>query len=257
MRWVIRLSLSAKKWGFYDIFFQGKPFTFQRPFSSYVMENILFKVSFPAEFHAQTAVEAAITLSQFVRNKIDKIKRIEITTHDAAIKIIDKKGKLNNPADRDHCLQYMVAIGLLFGELTAHDYEDEAAKDPRIDQLREKMYVTEDKQFSLDYHDPDKRSIANALQIEFDDGTKTEKVVVEYPLGHRRRRKESLPFLYKKLENNLKSHFTQKKSAELAALLQDKNLHNMPVDVFMDAFHSSDKSEPSCVARASRPGLIG
>ena len=230
-------ALSAKKWGLYDVLFKGKPFTFQRPFGTYVMENVLFKISFPAEFHAQTAVECAIRLHPDVRDRLDEIESIDVSTHESAVRIIDKTGPLNNPADRDHCLQYMIAIGLLKGNLTADDYEDEAAKDPRIDALRSKMKVAENKQYSIDYLDPDKRSIANAITVHFKDGSSIGPVVVEYPIGHRRRRKEGLPLLYKKFENNLKSHFNEKKAAELTALMQDpKKLDAMPVDTFVDLF---------------------
>ncbi|HEY2338089.1 MAG TPA: bifunctional 2-methylcitrate dehydratase/aconitate hydratase, partial [Burkholderiales bacterium] len=187
--------LTAKGWGFYDVLFKGKPFRFQRKFGSYVMENILFKISYPAEFHSQTAVECAMQLHPLVRNRIDQIKKITIRTHEAAIRIIDKKGPLNNPADRDHCIQYMVAVPLLFGRLTAADYEDGVAKDARIDRLRDKIICVEDKKFSRDYHDPKKRSIANALTVEFKDRTKLKEVVCEYPIGHKRRRKEGMPVL--------------------------------------------------------------
>src|SRR5689334_11616836 len=175
--------LTAKTWGFYDVSFRGQPFKFQRPFGSYVMEHVLFKISFPAEFHSQTAVEAAMALHPVVKNRIEDIKAITIRTHEAAIRIIDKKGPLDNPADRDHCIQYMVAVPLLFGRLTAGDYEDAVAHDPRIDLLREKIDCVEDPQFTKDYHDPEKRSIANALSVEFKDGKRLAEVVVEYPLG--------------------------------------------------------------------------
>src|SRR5690349_7085277 len=184
--------LSAKGWGFYDVLFRGKPFRFPRRYGSYVMENVLFKISFPAEFHAQTAVEAAIQLHPEVKDRLDKIKKIEIVTHESAIRIIDKKGPLNNPADRDHCIQYMAAVPLIFGRLTAADYEDAVARDPRIDALRDKMECVEDPQFTKDYHDPDKRSIANGLTIAFTDGSTFDEVVVEYPLGHKRRRAEGI-----------------------------------------------------------------
>ncbi|TMG93026.1 MAG: bifunctional 2-methylcitrate dehydratase/aconitate hydratase, partial [Betaproteobacteria bacterium] len=190
--------LTAKTWGFYDVLFRGKPFRFPRRYGSYVMENVLFKISFPAEFHAQTAVEAAVELHPEVKGRLADIKKIEIVTHESAIRIIDKKGPLNNPADRDHCIQYMVAIGLIKGNLTAPDYEDGVARDPRIDALRAKMVCIENKRYSRDYLDPRKRSIANQLQIFFKDGTKTRKVAVEYPLGHRRRRNEGIPLLEEK-----------------------------------------------------------
>jgi 2-methylcitrate dehydratase len=193
--------LSAKTWGFYDVLFKGNAFKFQRPYGSYVMENVLFKISFPAEFHSQTAVEAAMDIHKQLAKlgkKPEDIKKITIRTHEACIRIIDKKGPLNNPADRDHCIQYMVAVPILFGRLTAGDYEDEIAKDPRIDKLRDKIVCVEDKQFTKDYHDPKKRSIANALTVEFNDGKKLKEIVVEYPIGHKRRRKEGMPVLVAK-----------------------------------------------------------
>ncbi len=199
--------LIAPKWGLYDVLFKGKPFEFQRPFGSYVMENILLKVAFPAEFHAQTAVESAIKLHPLVKDKLDAIDKIEIQTHESAMRIINKTGPLRNPADRDHCLQYMAAIGLIYGNLTADHYEDEAAKDPRIDQLRSKMTMIENPQYTKDYLDPDKRSIANAITIYFKDGSKAGPVAVEYPFGHRRRRDEGLPMMQQKLKANLSSHF--------------------------------------------------
>jgi 2-methylcitrate dehydratase len=201
--------LSAPKWGLYDVLFQGKPFAFHRPLGSYVMENILFKVSFPAEFHAQTAVEAAITLHSQVKDRLDAIDSIEIMTHESAIRIIDKTGPLKNPADRDHCLQYMTAIGLIKGHLTAEYYEDQAAQDPRIDALRNKMRLIENKSYSADYLDPDKRSIANAVTVKFKDGSTIGPVAIEYPLGHRRRRNEGLPLLYEKCAKNLRTHFNE------------------------------------------------
>lgn len=228
-------ALTAKQWGFYDVLFKGNPFKFSQPFGSYVMENILFKIAFPAEFHAQTAVEAAFKLHGTAINRLQDIERIEIQTHEAAIRIIDKKGKLNNPADRDHCLQYMVAVGLLHGHLTAEHYENEFAQDPRIDLLREKMVVSENKEFSHDYLDPDKRSISNAVQIFFSDGTSSEKILIEYPLGHRKRRQEAIPLLMKKLKNNLETHYDSEHVAKLMNLLQDqKELEQMPVQTFVN-----------------------
>ncbi|MFN7035777.1 MAG: bifunctional 2-methylcitrate dehydratase/aconitate hydratase, partial [Bellilinea sp.] len=188
-------ALTAKTWGFYDVLFRGKPFKLPQPFGSYVMENVLFKISFPAEFHAQTAVEAAFQLHPLVRDRLNEIEKVVITTHESAIRIIDKRGPLYNPADRDHCIQYMTAVGLIYGELTARHYEDAVAADPRIDALREKMEVVENPQFSKDYLDSAKRSIANAVQIFFQDGSHTDQVVVEYPIGHRRRRDEGVPLL--------------------------------------------------------------
>jgi len=227
--------LTAKGWGFYDVLFKGKPFKFQRPFGSYVMENVLFKISFPAEFHAQTAAECAMQLHPTVKNRISEIKKIKIRTHEAAIRIIDKKGPLSNPADRDHCIQYMVAVPLIFGRLTAADYEDAVAKDPRIDALRAKMVCVEDRKFSRDYHAPDKRSIANALTVEFKDGTKLEEVVCEYPIGHKRRRKEGMPVLVEKFRTNLARRFPAKQSQAILHLCLDpQRLDNTPVHEFVD-----------------------
>src|SRR3954467_5945633 len=227
--------LSAKTWGFYDVLFKGNEFKFQRPFGSYVMEHVLFKISFPAEFHAQTAAEAAMSLHPVVKNRIEDIARITIRTHEAAIRIIDKKGPLNNPADRDHCIQYMVAVPLIFGRLTAADYEDAVACDPRIDLLREKINCVEDKQFTKDYHDPEKRSIANALTVEFKDGKKLSEVVVEYPIGHKRRRKEGIPHLVEKFERNLARRFPEKQQkAILEVCMSQQKLEQMPVNEFVD-----------------------
>src|SRR6266404_2480295 len=200
-------ALSAKTWGFYDVLFKGRAFSLPRPLGFYVMENILFKISFPAEFHAQTAVECAIKLHEEVKNRLDQIERVTITTQESAIRIIDKTGPLHNPADRDHCIQYMTAVGLIFGELTADHYEDTFARDPRIDALRGKMLCVEDPAYSTDYLDPQKRSIANAVQVFFKDGTSSKKIAVEYPIGHRRRRAEGMPLLVKKFAANLASRF--------------------------------------------------
>jgi 2-methylcitrate dehydratase len=228
-------ALTAKTWGFQDVSFRGKPVTLARPLGSYVMENVLFKISFPAEFHAQTAVECALKLHPLVRDRLDRIARVELTTHESAIRIIDKTGPLHNPADRDHCLQYMTAIGLIFGKLTADHYEDAAARDPRIDALRARMTVVEDKRFSRDYLDPDKRSIANAVQVFFDDGTATEKIAVEYPIGHRRRRQEGIPLLIAKAESAFAAHFGGTRTREILALFQDRgSLESMPVTGLMD-----------------------
>jgi 2-methylcitrate dehydratase len=230
-------ALSAKTWGFYDVLFKGQPFKFQRPFGSYVMEHVLFKISFPAEFHSQTAVEAAMQLHPLVKNRIDDIKAITIRTHEAAIRIIDKKGPLDNPADRDHCIQYMVAVPLLFGRLTAADYEDEVAADPRIDLLREKIECVEDPQFTRDYHDPDKRSIANGLAVQFKDGSRLAETVVEYPIGHKRRRKEGMPILVEKFERNLARRFPAKQQKAILELCMDaKRLQTTPVNEFVDLF---------------------
>lgn len=230
-------ALSAPIWGFQDVLFKGKELTLGRSLGSYVMENILFKISFPAEFHAQTAVECALNLFQTVQHRLHDIDQITLSTHQSAIRIIDKKGPLTNPADRDHCLQYMVAIGLLFGTLTAEHYEKEVAEDPRIDALRDKMIVVEDLQYSKDYLDPDKRSIANAIQIHFKDGSKTEKVACEYPIGHRRRREEGLPKVIEKYEAHLLTRFPRKKTAEMMKLSLDyERLIQTPVHEFMAHF---------------------
>jgi 2-methylcitrate dehydratase len=230
-------ALTANTWGFYDVVFGHKPFVISRPYGSYVMENILFKISFPAEFHAQTAVECAITLHERVKDRLDQIESIVLTTQESAIRIIDKTGPLTNPADRDHCLQYMVAIGLLTGQLTADDYEDKRASDPHVDMLRAKMVVEEDLRYSHDYLDPEKRSIANAVQVFFQDGTATEKVVVEYPLGHRRRRAESLAALKEKLVSNLHTSFPDKRvQALLNVCLDLQKLETLPVQDFVGLF---------------------
>ena len=228
-------ALTAKTWGFYDVLFKGNEFRFQRPYGTYVMEQILFKISWPAEFHAQTAVECAVQLHPQVVNRLADISRITIRTHDSAIRIIDKQGPLHNPADRDHCIQYMVAVPLISGRLTASDYEDSVAADHRIDLLREKMHCVEDPQFSRDYHDPEKRSIANAIRIHFLDGTSTGEVVVEYPVGHRRRRQEGIPLLEEKFRVNLLRRFPPKQAAAILALCQNQPaLESTPVHEFVD-----------------------
>jgi len=230
-------ALTAKTWGFYDVLFKGKPFAFQRKYGSYVMENVLFKISFPAEFHAQTAVECAVRLHDQVRDRIDQIKKIVITTHESAIRIIDKQGPLANPADRDHCIQYMTAIGLLKGNLTAADYEDSVAGDPRVDALRNKMVCVENRQWSKDYLDPSKRSIANAVQVFFKDGSKTPNIAVEYPIGHRRRRKDGVPLLEAKFKTNLARRFAAKQQQAILDLCKDqRRLENTPVNQFVDLF---------------------
>ncbi len=236
-------ALSAKTWGFYDVLFKGKPFEFTQAYGSYVMENVLFKISFPAEFHAQTAVECALALHPNnidlidTLEKIDNIDRIEITTHESAIRIIDKTGPLNNPADRDHCIQYMTAIGLLKGNLTAQDYENEVANDPRVDALREKMTCIEKPEYTKDYLDPDKRSIANAVQIFYKDGSSSEQVAVEYPIGHRRRRSEGIPELIKKFEINLKRQFDGTQSEKIMNLNLDIDLlQKTPVNEYVDLY---------------------
>ncbi len=232
--------LTAKTWGFYDVLFKGNEFKFQRPYGSYVMENVLFKISFPAEFHSQTAVEAAVTLHDTLKatgKSTEDIKKITIRTHEAAIRIIDKKGPLDNPADRDHCIQYMIAVPLLFGRLTASDYEDAVAKDPRIDVLRAKMECVEDPQFTKDYHDPEKRSIANALTVEFADGSTFDEVVVEYPIGHKRRREDGIPLLVEKFKTNLARRFPGKQQqAILAVSLDQAALEAMPVNEYVDLY---------------------
>jgi len=232
--------LTAKTWGFYDVSFKGAHFKFQRPYGTYVMENVLWKISFPAEFHSQTACEAAFTLHNWMvanGKRSDDIKKVTIRTHEACIRIIDKKGPLNNPADRDHCVQYMVAVPLIFGRLTAKDYEDEIAADPRIDALREKIVCVEDAQFSADYHDPEKRSIANAVTIEFNDGSKSDEIVVEYPVGHKRRRAEGLPLLVEKYKRNLRRIFddSQVSKIEEATLNFDQVL-TMNADDFISLY---------------------
>jgi 2-methylcitrate dehydratase len=229
--------LTAKTWGFQDVSFKGNSVKLARPLGCYVMEQILFKISFPAEFHAQTAVECALKLHPLVRERLDAIERVELTTHESAIRIIDKTGPLNNPADRDHCLQYMTAIGLIFGELTADHYEDRVATDPRIDALRAKMKVTESKQYSRDYLDPDKRSIANAVQVFFNDGTSTDKIAVEYPIGHRRRRAEGIPVLQQKALAAFSAHFDKDRAASIASLFAHRSaLESMPAHEFVTCF---------------------
>ncbi len=234
-------ALTAKTWGFFDVAFKGQTFKFQRPYGSYVMENVLFKISFPAEFHAQTAVECALQLHPQIGQLLDSLEKIAnidkivIDTHQSAIRIIDKQGPLNNPADRDHCLQYMTAVGLLKGNLTAADYEDDVAADPRIDALRDKMHCVEVAQFTADYLDPDKRSIANAVQVFFKDGSTSEKITVEYPIGHRRRRDEGMPELIKKFKINLARRFPERQQqAILSAALDAQKLSAMPVQQFVD-----------------------
>jgi 2-methylcitrate dehydratase len=217
--------------------FRGKPFRFKRPYGSYVMENVLFKISFPAEFHAQTAVECAVRLHPEVGPRLEEVRKVVITTHESAIRIIDKKGPLDNPADRDHCIQYMTAIGLMKGNLTAADYEDTVAADPRIDRLRAKMTCVEDKRWTRDYLDPAKRSIANAVQVFFRDGTKTDRAAVEYPIGHRRRRKEGIPLLEAKFRTNLARRFPAKRQQVILALCRDQQrLEASPVNEFVDLF---------------------
>lgn len=236
-------ALTAKTWGFYEVSFKGNSFKFQRAYGSYVMENVLFKISFPAEFHSQTACEAAFKLHDWMQangKSSDSIKKVTIRTHEACIRIIDKQGPLNNPADRDHCVQYMVAVPLIFGRLTARDYEDEVAADPRIDLLREKIVCVEDPSFTADYFDPEKRSIANALTIEFEDGTRSDEIVVEYPVGHRRRREEGLPLLIAKYKTNLRRVFSEEKASEIEKISLDiDRLLTMKADDFVSLFVKS------------------
>jgi len=227
--------LTAPTWGFYDVQFKGKAFSLPRDFDCYVMENILFKISFPAEFHAQTAVEAAVTLHEEIKDRLDDIEKIVITTHESAIRIISKEGQLNNPADRDHCIQYMTAIGLLKGDLVAEDYEDDVASDPRVDALRDKMVIEEDERYSTEYLEADKRSIANAIIIHFKDGTSTQRVEVEYPIGHRRRREQGIPLLVEKFERNLRTQFSKDRSKEILELCANqKVLESTSVTDFME-----------------------
>ncbi|ASB86846.1 bifunctional 2-methylcitrate dehydratase/aconitate hydratase [Bacillus sonorensis] len=230
-------ALSAPMWGFQDVLFGGKELTLARPFDSYVIENVLFKISFPAEFHAQTAAEAAIQLHGQVKDRLDDIDHIVITTHESAIRIIDKTGELHNPADRDHCLQYITAIGLIYGEITAEHYEDEIAQNPEIDRLRAKMKTVENKQYSADYLDPEKRSIANAVQVFYKDGTHSENISIEYPIGHRRRRNEGIPLLKEKFINNLKTRFPARQAERINSLLNDPHiLKDTSVPDFMELF---------------------
>jgi 2-methylcitrate dehydratase len=231
-------ALTAKTWGFYDVSFKGQPFKFQRTYGSYVMENVLFKISFPAEFHSQTGVEAAMTIyhqMQAAGKTSDEIAKVTIRTHEACIRIIDKKGPLNNPADRDHCIQYMVAVPFIFGRLTARDYEEDIAADPRIDALREKIVCVEDAGYTADYHNPEKRSIANAITVEFTDGTVFEEVAVEYPIGHARRRVEGIPLLIEKYKTNLARIYDADQQKKIIDLCLDYDkLSATPVNEFMD-----------------------
>ncbi len=230
-------ALSAPGWGFQDVLFNGQELKLARPFDSYVMENVLFKVSYPAEFHAQTAAECAVTLHEEVKDRLDEIDKITITTHESAIRIIDKEGPLNNPADRDHCIQYITAVGLVHGDITADHYEDEAAADPRIDALRDKMVVIEKEQYTVDYLDPNKRSIANAVQVHYKDGTASELVECEYPLGHRFRREEAIPKVVEKFINNISTHYSQKQQKQIQEVCLNKDVvTNLKVNEFVDLF---------------------
>jgi 2-methylcitrate dehydratase len=232
--------LSAKTWGFYDVLFKGQPFRFQRGYGSYVMENVLFKISYPAEFHSQTAVEAAMLLHQRLLQmglSADDIEHVRVRTHEACIRIIDKKGPLANPADRDHCIQYMMAVPLLFGRLTAADYEDEVARDPRIDPLRARIECIEEPQFTRDYLDPEKRSIANAVTVKLKDGRTLDEIVVEYPIGHRRRRQEGIPLLLAKFRRNLARRFPEKQQHTIAELSLDRaRLERTAVNDYVDLY---------------------
>ena len=233
-------ALTAKTWGFYDVLFKGQPLKFQRDYGSYVMENVLFKISYPAEFHAQTAVEAAMQLHRQLSElgaSAEQIERITVRTHEACVRIIDKRGPLANPADRDHCIQYMMAVPLLFGRLTAADYEDGVAADPRIDALRAKISCVEDPQFTRDYLDPHKRSIANAVTVRLKDGRELPEVVVEYPIGHKRRRAEGIPLLIEKFRRNLARRFPEKQQHAIAALSLDRaRLERTPVNEYLDLY---------------------
>jgi 2-methylcitrate dehydratase len=233
-------ALTAPQWGFQDAVFDGQPLHVDRPFGSYVSENILFKVSVPAEFHAQTAVEAALALHKKVAHRLESVRLIRVRTQESALRIIDKRGPLNNPADRDHCIQYAVAVALIHGDLRAEHYEEETARDPRIDRLRERMVVEECRRYSTDYLDPDKRSIANSLQVFFDDETQTEELAVEFPIGHRRRRAESLPFLFAKLRSNLGTALPEDRARAVAELFQDRQrLQRMDVPDLVELFLGS------------------
>ena len=235
-------ALSAPEWGFYDVSFKGREFSFSKRYGSYVMENILFKISYPAEFHAQTAVECAVLLYPEIKEKLHKIERIEVTTHESALRIIDKTGALDNPADRDHCMQYMLAVAMIKGDLVAEFYEDTFhQQNPLIDELRNKMVLKEDKRYSKDYLADDKRSIANALQIFFKDGSQTDKVEVEYPVGHRNRRQEGIPLLERKFLNSLESTYSKEHSDRIYSLCLDKEkIKKTPVNEFMEMFIIKD-----------------
>lgn len=228
-------ALSAEVWGFYDVLFKGNPFRFQRPYGSYVMENVLFKISFPAEFHAQTAVECAMKLHPQVKDRLDEIEKITIETQEAGARIIDKTGPLDNYADRDHCIQYMVAVPLIFGNLTANSYHDDVAADARIDALRERMVVRENTAFTADYFDPDKRGIGNAIQVFFQDGSSSERIEILYPIGHRRRRADGIPLLVEKFRSAIGSHFDVAHAKEIDAICASQDeLESMPVPDFLD-----------------------
>jgi len=226
-------ALSAKGWGFQDVLFKGKPLTKPQPFGSYVMENVLFKISFPAEFHAQTAVECAMTLHPRIKSRLGEITRVVIETQEPGVRIIDKTGPLSNPADRDHCIQYMTAVPLIFGRLTAADYEDAVAADPRIDALRSIMEVRENTTFTSEYYERDKRFIGNAVQVFYRDGSASERIQVDFPIGHRRRRAEGMPVLVKKFESSVAAHFDARQSAAICALFASSDIDQMPVQELM------------------------
>jgi 2-methylcitrate dehydratase len=227
-------ALTAKTWGFQDVLFKGRALSYPQNFGSYVMENVLFKISYPAEFHAQTAVEAAMSLHAKVKDRLDDIERVVIETQEPGVRIIDKTGPLANPADRDHCIQYMVAIPLIFGRLTAEDYEDSVANDARVDKLRGKMQVRENTTFTEEYYAADKRYIGNAVQVFFRDGSSTERVAVDYPIGHRKRRAEGMPVLVKKFETSVAAHFTPKQTDAIKALFANRaRLEQLPVSEFV------------------------
>jgi 2-methylcitrate dehydratase len=227
-------ALSAQRWGFQDVLFRGQQLSLPQEFGSYVMENVLFKISYPAEFHAQTAVEAAMALHPAVRDRLDEVKDVIIETQEPGVRIIDKTGPLDNPADRDHCIQYMAAIPLIFGRLVAADYEDQVARDPRVDSLRDKMTVRENERFTRDYYDPEKRYIGNAMQVFFKDGSATDRIEVEYPIGHRRRRAEGIPVLVRKFESSIKSKLAERQFKVLKSLCADQQrLEDTPVDEFV------------------------
>ncbi len=228
-------ALSAPRWGFCDVFLEGAALELQRGYGSYVMENVLFKVSFPAEFHAQTAVECAVSLHPRIRDRLDRIERIELATQQPALRIISKDGPLHNPADRDHCLQYMVAVALLHGAITAECYQDEFARDPRIDALRARTRVTEEPRFTAEYYDPEKRAVGNSVQVFFDDGTATEKASIDYPLGHRRRRREGIPLLERKFQAALATRYPPSQAGAIRALFTEpEKLEATPVNELLD-----------------------
>jgi 2-methylcitrate dehydratase len=227
-------ALTAKTWGFQDVLFKGQALKLPQPFGHYVMENVLFKISFPAEFHAQTAVEAAMTLHLEINGRLEQIEKVVIETQEPGVRIIDKTGPLANPADRDHCIQYMVAVPLIFGRLSAADYEDNVAQDPRVDALRAKMVVKENADFTRDYYAADKRYIGNAVQVFFRDGSSTRRIAVDYPIGHRRRRAEGIPLLVRKFESSVAAHFGARKAVGISKMFANrKQLMAMPVNEFV------------------------